>query len=168
MSTLTTNFGFTKADETEQYDVDVVNDNLDAIDATLKAIKDVNDAEGVWHDYAALINSGSGGMAAGASVSVARWMKIGKTVWVQVEGTCTNAVTNVSITLPNTEAGVPARRVFLAGNFGVFASAAPAQAGHARMSSAAKTHICGVVYSGAFVDAPAGSTVQMNVVYEVL
>lgn len=40
MSTLTTNYGFIKAAGTEQYDVTVVNANLDDIDGSLKAAED--------------------------------------------------------------------------------------------------------------------------------
>jgi hypothetical protein len=41
MSTPTTNYGFIKAAEGEQYDVDIINNNLDAVDAQIKAV-DVN------------------------------------------------------------------------------------------------------------------------------
>lgn len=44
MSTLTNNYGFVKAAGTEQYDVAVVNANLDAIDAALDGLDDRLDA----------------------------------------------------------------------------------------------------------------------------
>lgn len=60
MSTPTTNYGFIKAAEGEQYDVDITNNNLDGIDTQLKARTDFDDKAPLGLVYQCHITGSSG------------------------------------------------------------------------------------------------------------
>lgn len=122
---------------------------------------------GVWADYVATIRTDVGAAAAaGTAVTISRWTKIGKTVFVYGEGSAAALVANASFMLP-AAAGVPLNRNLLAGSMFIFnAAGSPAQVGVARMTTAKDRVLC-VTGTNAFVDAAAGSTIQINVCYEV-
>lgn len=89
MSTLTTNLGLTKADDLEQYDVDVVNANLDLIDA---AVGDLEDEHVLQTGVAGTV------VAANWTLTSISLKKIGKLIQVTFTVTRTTSVlsTNAS------------------------------------------------------------------------
>ena len=60
MSTPTTNYGLIKAAEGEQYDVDITNNNLDAIDTQIKARQNFDDLSPLGLLYKAFVATSSG------------------------------------------------------------------------------------------------------------
>lgn len=166
--TFTTFLNLIKPDTVKNALISDINGNMDLVDAAVQSLDTEVQAYGVWQDYTAEIRSAvSGSAAAGSSVSVARWMKINRTVWVQVEGSTANLVSQVSIMLP-AAAGTPTRRTLLTGQMACFhGSGVPAEhTGLARLT-ADKLRVISLSYTNAFVDSPAGATIQANIMYEV-
>lgn len=169
MSTLTPNYGLIKATGTEQYNVDIVNANLDAVDSALGThevrLDSLNEA-GIWTTYAAQIRvDGAGGAAAGTTVAYSKWTRIGKTVHVIGEGSTTTLVSNVTVLLPTTP-GLSPRRTLLAGHLLIFGAAPPTQSGIARMTTDF-LRVQAVTLTNAFVDLPANHSIQWDLTYEV-
>lgn len=135
---------------------------------TLNAMNTGAAAPGLWTAYTAEVRTDVGAAAAaGTSVSVSRYMKIGKTVTVYVEASCTALVANASIMLP-AAAGTPNRRFLGCGIFQIINSGSPVagQMGIARMTTGIDRCLA-ITNTGAFCDAPSGSNLQMLVTYEV-
>ena len=124
---------------------------------------------GTWTDYTSSVRTDVGSSAAaGTTVQVARFMNIGNTVWAYGEATATSLVNNASVMLP-AAAGTPKRRFLNCGTMIVTegsGTANPAQLGIARMTTGLD-RVLTITDTNAFCDAPAGSSIQWNVCYEV-
>jgi hypothetical protein len=124
---------------------------------------------GIWIAYTPTVRTDTGSSAApGTSVQVARYMQIGNTVWAYGEATASSLVSNCSVLLP-TAPGVPARRYLNCGTMVITdgaGAANPAQLSIARMTTGLD-RVLTITDTNAFCDAPAGSTIQWNLCYEV-
>lgn len=142
-------------------DLGTINTNITTTNNNVAAL-------GTWTDYVTTIRTDSGsGAAPGTSIQYSRYMKIGKTVFVMGEGSTTQLVTGASVMLP-TAAGVPTRRFLMAGQFAIYGTGvSSSQLGIARMTSASD-RVLGVTSTNAFVDAPANSSLQWSLCYEVV
>lgn len=180
----TVNYGFRipLADGSDNIVPDDLRLPITAIDTAIKARADAITATnavvtghtntlnvlGTWVTYAAELRTDVGAAAAaGTTIAASRYMKIGKTVTVYVEASCTALVTNASLMLP-AAAGTPNRRFLGCGIFQIINSGSPVagQMGVARMTTGLDRCLA-ITNTGAFVDAPAGSNLQMLVTYEV-
>lgn len=110
-------------------------------------------------------NDTSSAVAPGTTITEARWMKIGKTVWFVGYGTTTTSVTNVAILLP-AAAGVPNRRFFYLGPMFITGASAPVHAGVGVMSTDLLRAIW-ITNTNAYVASGASSSCRWSIMYEV-
>lgn len=185
MSTLTPRLSLTKPAGTENYSVPIVNANNDIIDTAVGNLQDGLDAEEAallaykdllgyvaWTDVSGEVSiraNSAGAAAPGSSISVAKAMKIGKTVFFMGNGSAgTGNVVDCTVMLPPSM-GTPVDRLLACGNLYVTIAdgTAPSdQAGIARMT-ADKLRIVVHADTGGFRDAPASSVVSWSVMYQV-
>lgn len=125
---------------------------------------------GQWVDCAAamkIVDGTSNTAAAGSSISLARYMKIGNTVWLKGYGsTGTAALTTCSLILPNSVVGTPYWRDFNIGDMNISGTGAPStQFGTILYTDLAR--VVSVTITNAYNGAAAGNSVRWNLVYEV-
>lgn len=124
---------------------------------------------GIWIDYTTTVRTDVGASAAaGTAVQNAQYMKIGNTVFVSGEATTSALVSNCSIMLPLV-AGTPSRRFLDCGSMVITNSSGGANAGQlgiARMTTGLD-RVLTITDTNAFCDAPAGSSIQWHLRYEV-
>lgn len=140
-------------------------DRLNAYDAALGLVP--------WTAYTAYISASATAWnvaAPGSTVSLARYCRIGKTVFVRGAGSTTTLITDACASLPQGAGLVPNGRHLLTGSLLVTlgTGGAPSdQTGLARMNADEKRV---VVFSdtGGFRDMPAGSSLHWHIWYEVL
>lgn len=136
------------------------------LQALAESVHDALGGDG-WVDYPAEIRTAGGASAApGTSVVWARFRKVGRTVWVQGEGSTTTLVNNASVMLP-TAAGTPARRVMQAGQLRCYGTGPPSDQNGCALMSADLTHVILHADTGGYRGLPAGHTLRWNLVYEV-
>lgn len=120
-----------------------------------------------WTDYPCEIRTDTGtGPAPGSVITFARYRKIGKTVDVMMEGSTPTAVTNCAVMLP-AAAGVPYRRYLNCGTLRVFPDSSPADQTGLAFMSAGKDRVIVAAKTNGYRDSPAGSTIRMQITYEV-
>ena len=124
-------------------------------------------APGIWAAATGTVVCNATSLAAqpGTSVQAARYMKIGRTAFFCGEATCTSAVNDAAINLPNGLAGVPYRRVFCTGLMVVMGTGVTGQYFHGVMT-AGLTQIVMVTNAGAYINVPAAHTIRWNISYE--
>lgn len=140
----------------------------EAVDAAVWAGTGAPGPPGVWVNVAAtttICSATSTSAAPGTTVSWARYMKIGRTVFFKGYGSMAQALTDVAVLLPNVAAGTPTLRDLCTGSMVVVGTSPPSQSGVASMLSSLD-RINPVTLTNAWVDAPAGHTVRWNVCYE--
>jgi hypothetical protein len=126
-------------------------------------------APGVWLVATGTVVCTSASLSAvsGSSVSTARYMKIGRTVWFQGEGNVgPAAVAGPAISLPVALAGAPYRRAML---FGQFTFTGTGQSASQTHNATMLPDLARFVQTGAtnaYIDAPANTGVRWNVMYE--
>jgi hypothetical protein len=125
-------------------------------------------APGVWATFAGAVicTAASTAAVAGTVITRARYMKIGRTVWFQGEGTMSGAITDVAVLLPNALTGVPAARVLLPGQVIVVDSAGAVVDVAGCIMHTAKDRVMPITLNGSYVDSPATASLRWSVTYE--
>jgi hypothetical protein len=122
-----------------------------------------------WVDYpgAEIRDAAGAGPAPGTSIAWAKFLKIGKTVWYQGQGSTTTLVNNASVLLPNSVVGAPLFRNFMCGQLRVFGTAPPSDQNGCALMDAALTRIIVHADTGGYRGLPASHTLRWSVVYQL-
>lgn len=181
MPDTTPNYGWRipKADGTDYIIPDDVRLPVGSIDTQMKVEENARLANtnilnglGLWVDATGIvvcIDTGAANIAiAGSSISVARYMKIGKTVFYQGYGSSGTASAVCCIALPNAQAGVPKQRSFNCGSYNINGATAPATATGVGYMSADLTRIVPTNSTNGYLSVPTGNSLRWNLVYEVV
>lgn len=157
---------------------DRVKDGDDGIKALALAVDDYlyagagapSTAPGLWLPATGVVLCTAASLTAvtGSSVTWARYMKIGRTVFFAGEAATTSTMaTQVAISLPNGLAGTPARRYLMAGNMGIYAaSGVSSLATFSATMVADLSRIVTTSNANAYLDAPVNASVRWQCMYE--
>lgn len=129
-------------------------------------------APGLWQNATgmALCSDTSLTPIAGSSITTAKWMKIGKTVWYQGDAStgATAGTGGTCITLPNAQAGTPAYRSLSMGTLTCFGPAPTADQSFTALMHTNKDRIQYTAWTGGLRAIGANYSIKWMCCYEVL